>query len=123
MGNAYTTIKGMELLEALAENPAGGVASAGAGIGMGMAAGSVVSNIAETVFSNSRIVRSQQPQQQNSGGTGRFNNTEGSPCGTPHSTSEPDPIVSLEKMKLMLEKGLIPQAVYDQKVAEILSRL
>jgi len=123
MGNAYTTIKGMELLETLAENPAGGIASAGAGIGMGMAAGSVVSNIAETVFSNSRIVQPQQPQQQNFGGTGRFGNAGGSPCGTSQPSSEPDPIASLEKMKMMLEKGLIPQAIYDQKVAEILSRL
>lgn len=119
MGNAYTTIKGMELLETLAENPAGGIASAGAGIGMGMAAGSVVSNIAETVFTNSKIVQPQQPQQQNFGGSNRFGNAG----GTALQSSEPDPIASLEKMKLMLDKGLIPQTVYDQKVAEILSRL
>ena len=39
MGSAYTTIKGMEMLQSIAENPgAGGLASAGAGIGMGVAA-------------------------------------------------------------------------------------
>jgi len=115
MGNAYATIKGMELLQALAENPSGGIAGAGAGLGMGMAAGGIVSNIAETVFSNAKVI----PQQPNPGESGRFVNA----AGTAQPFSEPDPVASLEKMKLMLEKGLISQAVYDQKVAEILSRL
>lgn len=100
MGNAYATIKGIELLQTLAENPSGGIAGAGAGIGMGMATGGIVSGITETVFSNARVV----PQQ-------------------PNPSSEPDPVASLEKMKLMLEKGLITQVIYDQKVTEILSRL
>ena len=100
MGNAYTTIKGMDMLQAIAENPgAGGVAGMGAGIGMGMAAGSTFANITQTVFSGN-----QNPQ-------------------TTAAVTQPDPMESLQKMKQMLDAGLIPQNVYDQKVAEILNRL
>lgn len=99
MGGVYTTIKGMDILQTLAENPAGGVASAGAGIGMGMAVGGMMSNITETVFPNKAT------QQQHA------------------EAIQPDPVESLEKMKLMLEKGLISQDIYDRKVTEILSRL
>lgn len=98
LGNAYTTIKGMDMLQTIAENPgAGGIASAGAGIGMGIAAGGTFANITQTVFPGNQI-----PQPV---------------------SAQPDPVESLQKMKQMLDAGLIPQAVYDQKVAEILSRL
>lgn len=122
MGNAYTTIKGMELLQTIAENPgAGGIASAGAGLGMGMAAGNTFAGIAQTVFSGGNIPQPQQPQQQNFGGSSRFG-VGGNPQPTTEQ-SQPDPMESLQKMKQMLDAGLIPQTVYDQKVAEILSRL
>lgn len=100
MGNAYATIKGMDMLQTIAENPgAGGIASAGAGLGMGMAAGRTFANITQSVFPGNQV---QQPAQ---------------------APAQPDPMESLQKMKQMLDAGLIPQAVYDQKVAEILSRL
>ncbi|MBO6255008.1 MAG: SPFH domain-containing protein [Bacteroidaceae bacterium] len=123
MGDAYTTIKGMEMLQTIAENPgAGGIASAGAGLGMGMAAGNAFGNIAQSIFSGVQQ-QPQQPKQSNFGGASRFG-TGGQEQPTPSSASVPqDPIEVLEKMKQMLEKGLIPQAVYDQKVAEILSRM
>lgn len=118
MGAAYTTIKGMEMLQTIAENPgAGGVASAGAGIGMGMAAGNAFGNIAQSVFGGA-MQRPQQPQQQNFGGQGRFGGEAPQQAG-----SQPDPIESLQKMKAMLDAGLITQEVYDNKVAEILSRI
>lgn len=99
MGSAYQTIKGMELLHDIANNPgAGGVASAGAGLGMGMAAGSAFGNVAQSVFSQQAVA---QPPQ----------------------AAQPDPLESLKKMKQMLDAGLITQQIYDAKVAEIMSRL
>ena len=119
MGSAYTTIKGMEMLQTIAENPgAGGLASAGAGIGMGMAAGTAFNNIAQSVFGGT-MQTPVQPQQQTFGGQSRFGG------GQPQSINEiqPDPMESLQKMKQLLDAGLITQDVYDNKVAEILSRL
>lgn len=118
LGGAYTTIKGMDLLETLAENPgAGGVASAGAGIGMGIAAGGAFGNLAQTVFSGGQTQQPQQPQTQNFGGANRFG------VGQAAQPQQPDPMESLKKMKQMLEAGLISQEIYDAKVAEILSRM
>ncbi len=107
MGSDYTTIKGMDMLQAIAENP-GGLAGAGAGIGMGMAAGSTFGNIAQTVFASGQMMS----QQQNIG------------AGVSQSSqAQPDPTESLSKMKQLLDAGLISQEVYDSKVQEILSRL
>lgn len=119
MGQNYRTIKGMELLQTLAENPgAGGIASAGAGIGMGMAAGGVISDIAKTVFTSDQQRTQQPPQQHGYGNGGRFGVGESAP-----QTRMPNPMESLSTMKQMLDKGLISQDIYDKKVAEILSRL
>lgn len=115
MGAAYTTIKGMEMLQTIAENPgAGGLASAGAGIGMGMAAGATFNNIAQNIFGGQAQTPSQAP---NAGGQDHSGNMQSA------SPSQPDPIESLQKMKKMLEAGLITQEIYDKKVSEILSRL
>lgn len=98
MGNAYATIKGLDILQTIAENPgAGGLAGVGAGIGMGIATGTTFANITQSVFSDQQM---SQP-----------------------APVQPDPVESLQKMKQLLDAGLIPQAAYDQKVAEILSRL
>lgn len=120
MGDAYTTIKGMELLTTIAENPgAGGIASAGAGLGMGIAAGNAFSNIAQTVFSGQPKPQP-QPQPQGFGGMDRFG-VSGQSQSRPDA--QPDPVESLKKMKQMLDAGLISQQIYDAKVAEIMSRL
>ena len=51
MGADYATIKGMHILESLAQNPAaGGVAGFQAGMAMGQTAATVYSTIAENVF-------------------------------------------------------------------------
>lgn len=101
MGGAYQTVKGMELLQTIAENPGGGIASMGAGLGLGMAAGNAFGNVAQSVFAQ----QAQMPQQP------------------PQPASTPDPVETLKKMKQMLEAGLITQQIYDGKVAEIMSRL
>lgn len=104
MGDEYQRIKGMDLLQTLAENQgAGGIAGMGAGLGMGMAAGSAFSGLAQNVFASAPAQA--QPQ---------------TPAGTVPAS---DPMESLKKMKAMLDAGLISQETYDAKVAEILSRL
>lgn len=119
MGSAYQTIKGMELLQDIANNPgAGGVAAAGAGLGVGMAAGSAFGNIAQSVFTQQPQMPP-QPQQSGFGGSERF----GVGGGQPQQAAQPDPMESLQKMKKMLDAGLITQQIYDAKVAEIMSRL
>ena len=73
-----------------------GFATAGAGIGMGMAAGGILNNIAQQMCN---------PVQQ----------TVSADVG--------DSIESLQKLKTMLDNGLIPQEVYTAKMNEILSRM
>jgi membrane protease subunit (stomatin/prohibitin family) len=80
----------------LSNNPSGGVAAAGAGLGMGMAAGGVMGGMAQQIFN---------PMQKTA------------------ETPKEDPMAALEKLKLMLDKGLIPQEKYDAKVQEILDRM
>lgn len=114
----YNMAVQQELLKDVAVNPgAGGVASAGAGLGMGMAAGSAFATMASTAFNQ---VPQQQapPQAVGFGGANRFG-------GTPQqeAPAQPDPMETLAKMKKMLEAGLISQQQYDDKVAEVLSRM
>lgn len=113
LGDQYNRIKGMDLLQKLAENPgAGGVASAGAGIGMGMAAAGAFSGLAQSVFSDATEQRS--APRASFGNAGRF---ESKP------SEVPDPVESLQKMKQLLDAALISQAQYDAKVSEILNRM
>lgn len=119
---SYDKAVQQELLKDVAINPAaGGIASAGAGLGMGMAAGNAFAQMATTAFS-----QPQQPQvpQQPMGfsGQNRFgvNNGQQQPS---QQSSQPDPMESLMKMKQMLDAGLITQDIYNAKVAEIMSRM
>lgn len=100
MGTNYTTIKGIDIMESIANNPnSGGISEMGAGLGMGIAAAGAFGNLAQATFGGA-----QTPAQ-------------------PQASAQPDPMESLKKLKQMLDAGLIPQSTYDQKVAEILSRL
>lgn len=118
---SYDKAVQQELLKDVAVNPgAGGVASAGAGLGMGMAAGNAFAQMATTAFSNPQP--QQPPHPQGFGGQGRFG-TGGASQQQSASNNTPDPVESLKKMKQMLDAGLITQQVYDNKVAEIMSRL
>lgn len=115
----YNMAMQQELLENISLNPgAGGIASAGAGIGMGVAAGNVFAQMASTAFGTPQPP--QPLQQQGFGGQGRFG-TGGSQRQP--QTAQPDPMESLSKMKQLLDAGLIKQEQYDAKVAEIMSRL
>lgn len=126
LGDDWGKQQAANILGNLSMNPgAGGVAAAGAGMGMGMAAGGAFSSMAQQMFapmSSSTPVQQPQPFQQ--APSGRFssppqpNNTQTSP-----SPSQEDPMEVLGKLKRMLDAGLIEQAEYDAKKAEILSRM
>lgn len=99
---SYDKAVQQELLKDIANNPdAGGFASAGAGFGMGMAAGGAFGQMATNAF-NAPQFQQQQPQMP---------------------TAQPDPMETLAKMKQLLDAGLIKQEQYDAKVAEVMSRL
>lgn len=119
---SYDKAVQQELLKDVAINPAaGGIASAGAGLGMGMAAGNAFAQMATTAFSQPQ--QPQAPQQpMGFGGQNRFgvNNGQQQPSQQP---TQPDPMESLMKMKQMLDAGLITQDIYNAKVAEIMSRM
>ena len=119
---SYDKAVQQELLKDVAINPAaGGIASAGAGLGMGMAAGNAFAQMATTAFSQPQ--QPQAPQQpMGFGGQNRFgvNNGQQQPSQQP---VQPAPMESLMKMKQMLDAGLITQDIYNAKVAEIMSRM
>lgn len=127
LGNDWGKQQAAYILGDLANNPGGGGAAAtGAGIGMGLAAGGVFGGMAQQMFApinNGFSQQQQQPpvQQTQSGrftqknSTNTMENVEGS--------SADDPMEVLTKLKKMLDAGLIEQAEYDAKKADILSRM
>lgn len=119
---SYDKAVQQELLKDVAINPAaGGIASAGAGLGMGMAAGNAFAQMATTAFSQPQ--QPQAPQQpQGFGGQNRFGVNNGQQQSSQQPV-QPDPMESLMKMKQMLDAGLITQDIYNAKVAEIMSRM
>ena len=101
MGEKYQTIKGLDILENISNNP-GGIASAGVGLGMGMAAGSLMGDVARSVFSPIQNV--QKPQ-------------------TVSKQGEKNYMEKLADLKKMLEMELIEQAEYDVLKKEILQKI
>lgn len=98
LGDNWGQQQAANILGDLAHNPGtGGVGTMGAGIGMGVAAGSLFGNMANQMFS--------PINQQNNR---NFNE---------------DPIEALGKLKKMFESGLIEQNEYEAKKSEILKRM
>lgn len=124
LGEDWGRQQAANILGDLARNPgAGGVGAMGAGMGMGVAAGSVFGNMANQMFSPMNQQTPQQPVQPSQPTpSGRF-----APKGTgaPQSgaQSSEDPMETLGKLKKMLDAGLIEQSEYDAKKAEVLSRM
>lgn len=125
LGEGWGRQQAANILGDLARNPgAGGVGAMGAGMGMGVAAGSVFGNMANQMFSPMNPQAPQQPAQPSQPTpSGRFA-PKGSGSAQP-STQSPveDPMETLGKLKKMLDAGLIEQAEYDAKKAEVLSRM
>lgn len=125
LGEDWGRQQAANILGDLARNPgAGGVGAMGAGMGMGVAAGSVFGNMANQMFAPMNQQAPQQPTQPSQPTpSGRFA-PKGSGAAQP-STQSPaeDSMETLGKLKKMLDAGLIEQAEYDAKKAEVLSRM
>ena len=98
LGINWAQQQSAEILKTMAGNPGNIAGQVGAGIGMGAAAANAFGNVANQMFNTA-------PQMNQ-----------------PSSTSE-DPMEKLGKLKKMLEAGLIDQADFDKKKAEILSSI
>lgn len=114
MGDKYHTIKGMDILKNISNNTgAGGIASVGAGLGMGVAAGSMIGDVSKSVFSQMQLGQqiSQPPVVQNGS----------EPISS--SSREKDYIEKLANLKKMLDMELIDQAEYDTMKKEVLQKI
>ena len=124
LGEDWGRQQAANILGDLARNSGtGGVGTMSAGIGMGVAAGSVFGNMANQMFSpmNQQTQQPAQPSQPTP--SGRFTvESSGAPQSRAESFAE-DPIETLGKLKKMLDAGLIEQAEYDAKKSEVLGRM
>lgn len=125
LGENWGKQQAANILGDLARNPgAGGVGAMGAGMGMGVAAGSVFGNMANQMFAPMNQQASQQPaQSQQPTPSGRFSPKGSSGVQPGPQEHAEDPMETLGKLKKMLDAGLIEQAEYDAKKAEVLSRM
>ncbi|MGM9521468.1 MAG: SPFH domain-containing protein [Oscillospiraceae bacterium] len=132
LGEDWARQQAANILGTLAANPgSGGIAAAGAGMGMGMAAGGAFGSMAQQMFATplNGAAQPQQPVQQAPQPSGRFTQkqpgaeTAQSSPAPQSEAAAPDPVEVLNKLKKMLDMGLIEQSEYDAKKAEILSKL
>ena len=120
LGGGWDKLQAANILNTLAANPGtGGVAATGAGLGMGMAAGGIFGNLANQMLAPMQQQASPVTPPQPSG---RFNQKSTQPSSEPSNGTD-DPVSSLKKLKEMLDLGLIEQAEFDAKKAEIMSRM
>jgi len=93
---------------------------------MGIGAASAFGAMAQQMFTPMSNVFGQQPQQpqQQAAPSGRFVQKNAAPeQPEPQPQQQADPMEVLGKLKKLLDAGLIEQAEYDAKKAEILSRM
>ncbi len=123
LGEDWGRQQAANILTNVSVNPgAGGVAAAGAGIGMGVAAGGAFASMAQEMFAPMhRAATPPQPVQQPA--SGRFVQQGAQSAAAPAAAAQQDPVEVLGKLKKLLDAGLIEQAEYDAKKAEILNRL
>jgi hypothetical protein len=86
---------------------------------MGVAAGGIFGNLANQMFApmQQQIHQPTAPQP-----SGRFTQKSADTPSVPNNATN-DPVAALKKLKEMLDLGLIEQAEYDSKKAEIMSRM
>lgn len=105
LGDDWAKQQTATILSNLSTNPgAGGIAAAGAGMGMGIGVGGAFGAMSQQMFTPANGGLPVQPQQQK-------------------TQAAEDPVELLEKLKKMLNAGLIEQVEYDTKKADILSRM
>ena len=120
LGDDWGRQQAKDILRDLANNPgSGGVAATGAGLGMGMAAGGIFSGMSQQMFNP---MQPQAPPPPPPAATGRFVTKPAEEAPAQAQNNE-DPVAVLKKLKQMLDLGLIEQAEFDAKKAEIMSRM
>lgn len=103
LGGGWAAQQQVDILKNISNNPgSGGIAAAGAGLGMGLAAGGVFGNMSQQVFNQPNQQQQQQQQQQ---------------------PSADNPMEKLKQMKELLDMGIITQEDFDAKKKEILSKM
>jgi membrane protease subunit (stomatin/prohibitin family) len=104
VGLNFAQLQQLDAMKAAASNPSGG-----AGMGMGMGAGVAFGQMMGQQFNQGFGTPLQQPGQQQPGQSAQSN--------------QEDPMEALSKLKKLLDNDLITQDEFNQKKAEILSRL
>ena len=108
LGDDWVKVQGMEILKNVSNNPgAGGIASVGAGIGMGLGTAETFGTLTQQIFAPS----------------GNKNESKTTDAVTSQTIAQDDPVQVLGKLKKMLDAGLIEKEEYDAKKQEILSRI
>lgn len=110
LGDRWAQQQSVNIMSTLAEGVANGgggsgLTEASVGLGMGLATGGMFGGMAQQMFAPMQ----QQPMQQ----------AQPAPAQAPAQ----DPMEVLGKLKKMLDAGLIEQAEYDAKKAEVLSKM
>ncbi len=113
LGENWEKQKAVDILTTLAGNTSSGSISAtGAGIGMGVAAGSAFANMASQIFDHDSKEKKPAEQLKSQ-----------SPSQNDMDAQRQDPVIVLSQLKKLLDAGLIEQAEYDEKKKEVLSRM
>lgn len=116
LGDDWARLQAAGILGDLANNSgAGGIASAGAGLGMSLAAGGALGNMAQQIF---------DPTSAFSGG--KRGETTPEPDRFVQKNNDDkakeDPVVKIKQLKEMLDIGAISKEEFDLKKKEILDR-
>lgn len=100
LGDNWQKLQNANIMMQMAQNPGmGGIGAMEASLGMGMAAGNAMGQMA-----NQMLMQSGNAAEN-------------------AAASKEDPMVLLTKLKKMLDAGLIEQSEYDEKKKEILNRM
>lgn len=122
LGEDWARLQASNILGDLANNPgAGGVASAGAGLGMGISAGNVFGSMAQQMFAPMNTGKAQTntnaPAVEKTGRFVQKNDTD-----TTASTAD-DPVKKIKQLKEMFDLGAITEEEFEAKKKEILDRM
>ena len=123
LGEDWGRQQAANILGDLANNPgSGGIAAAGAGMGMGFAAGNVFGNMADQMFAPMKQQTPPQPVQPiQPTPSGRFAPKSESASKSERKTE--DPAEALLKLKQLLDAGAINQNEYDTLKTEMMRKM
>ncbi len=126
LGAGWEKQQSMEIMREFVKNDtAGGMGMMGAGLGMGFAAGGMFNGLSQQAFAPmapGAQPQYGQPAQPQYGQPAQPQYGQPAAPAAPAPAAE-DPVEKLGKLKKLLDAGLIEQAEFDTKKAEILSQL